>query len=41
MAKATMAETLPCVILHGMIVERQGLLMREANYHRGLVGLGG
>ena len=26
-------------VLHGMIMERQRLLIREANYLRGLVGL--
>ena len=39
MAEATMAETRLWVILQGMIMERQRLLIREANYLRGLVGL--
>lgn len=39
MAEATMTETRLWVILQGMIMERQRLLIREANYLRGLVGL--
>lgn len=34
-----MAETRLWAILQGMIMERQRLLIREANYLRGLVGL--
>jgi hypothetical protein len=39
MAEATMAETRLWVILQGMIMERQRLLIGEANYLRGLMGL--
>ena len=39
MAEATMAETRLWIILQGMIMERQRLLIREANYLRGLIGL--
>jgi hypothetical protein len=35
----TKSERTSTSVLHGMIVERQRLLIREANYLRGLVGL--